>query len=104
MSTAMETDTVCETVLLEGLDFEIQCGHTAHNMLKGTQLHDDGPAKFIMKAVHNCVNSPTTIYPGCEAWAKHVAAMAEMTWICPRCQHGDAGKNMCFVVGPLDPS
>lgn len=100
----MEADTVCETVLLEDLDFQVECGHSAHAVLKGSDLHDDNPAKFIIKALHNCVNSPTTIYPGCETWAKHVQSRAEEAWICPRCQYGDLGKNMVFVVGPLDPS
>jgi hypothetical protein len=100
----MEADTVCETVLLEDLDFQTECQHSAHQILKGSRLHGNEPAKFIMKALHNCQNLPDTVYPGCETWAKHVQSKAEKYWVCPQCQAVDLGKNMVYVVGPLDPS
>jgi hypothetical protein len=104
MSAVMEADTVCETVLLEDLDFPIECGHSAHHMLTNSRYHDHGPAKFIMKALHNCKGYLDTVYPGCETWAKLVEARADEIWICPSCHRGELGKNMVFVVGPLDPS
>lgn len=98
----METDTSLEVLTLMGLDFNIGCGHSAHT--RDPRHHDQGEAKFVIKALHDCKNTGTTLYPGCQAWADHVNAMAEEAWVCPQCQYGDAGKNMCFVVGPLDPS
>lgn len=98
----MEADTVCETTVLEGLDFDIECGHSAHS--KDSVHHDQGSALFVMRALHDCQATGTTLYPACERWANHVRSHYDVIWICPRCQRGDLTQNMVYVVGPLDPS
>jgi hypothetical protein len=98
----MDTVTEISTLVLEELDFEIPCGHSAHN--KGDSCHA-GNAEYVALVVHDCEARPDaggSVYPCCARWAQKVTSHQDKWWTCPVCKDTLLGSEMVRILGPLN--
>ena len=98
----MDTVTEISTLVLEELDFEIPCGHSAHN--RGDAFHA-GNAEYVAMVMHEC-NARSglkgEVYPCCARWAAKVTAHQDKLWTCPVCRDTMLGCDMVVITGPLN--
>lgn len=98
----MDTVTEISTVVLEELDFEVPCGHSAHHRDIGGH---GGEAQFVARVTHDCPARPGLfgeVYPCCAKWAAKVTEHMDLPWTCPVCKDTTPGREMCIIVGPLN--
>lgn len=99
----MSTDTAVDPSVLQGLDFEVPCGHSQHN--KDAPAHE-GDAKFIAVSYHMCPaeNKPSPYYyPCCAPWAEYVlmARSYGAAIQCSRCGERGLWSDFVHIIDTL---